>query len=110
MRTASAGTVTKKSAAMNSQRCAMPSACSRWRAYDLGRSLRLAGDPADAAKVLYQRLQIPNQTETVRARGGNSAFCAGAKGGIGGAPVRNRALVGGASRAVAGLAGATCVT
>jgi serine/threonine-protein kinase len=34
--------------------------------YDLGRSLRLAGDPADAAKVLYQRLQIPNQTGTVR--------------------------------------------
>ena len=34
--------------------------------YDLGRSLRLAGDPADAVKVLYQRLQIPNQTETVR--------------------------------------------
>jgi eukaryotic-like serine/threonine-protein kinase len=34
--------------------------------YDLGRSLRLAGDPADAVKVLYQRLQIPNQTEVVR--------------------------------------------
>jgi serine/threonine-protein kinase len=35
--------------------------------YDLGRSLRLAGDPIDAVKVLYQRLQIPNQTGTVRA-------------------------------------------
>jgi hypothetical protein len=34
--------------------------------FDLGRSLRLAGDPKDAAAVLYQRLQIPNQTETVR--------------------------------------------
>jgi eukaryotic-like serine/threonine-protein kinase len=34
--------------------------------YDLGRSLRLAGDPRDAATVLYQRLQIPNQTGTVR--------------------------------------------
>jgi Flp pilus assembly protein TadD len=34
--------------------------------YDLGRSLRLAGDPRDAATVLYERLQIPNQTETVR--------------------------------------------
>jgi len=34
--------------------------------YDLGRSLRLAGDPRDAAAVLYERLQIPNQTETVR--------------------------------------------
>jgi tetratricopeptide (TPR) repeat protein len=34
--------------------------------YDLGRSLRLAGDPRDAVTVLYERLQIPNQTETVR--------------------------------------------
>ena len=34
--------------------------------YDLGRSLRLSGDPQDAVKVLYQRLQIPNQTEAVR--------------------------------------------
>jgi serine/threonine-protein kinase len=34
--------------------------------YDLGRSLRLSGDPKDAVAVLYQRLQIPNQTETVR--------------------------------------------
>jgi tetratricopeptide (TPR) repeat protein len=34
--------------------------------YDLGRSLRLAGDPKDAVAVLYQRLQIPDQTETVR--------------------------------------------
>jgi tetratricopeptide (TPR) repeat protein len=34
--------------------------------YDLGRSLRLAGDPKDAVTVLYQRLQIPNQTDVVR--------------------------------------------
>jgi eukaryotic-like serine/threonine-protein kinase len=34
--------------------------------YDLGRSLRLAGDPRAAVPVLYKRLQIPNQTETVR--------------------------------------------
>jgi serine/threonine-protein kinase len=34
--------------------------------FDLGRSLRLSGDPKDAVAVLYQRLQIPNQTETVR--------------------------------------------
>jgi tetratricopeptide (TPR) repeat protein len=34
--------------------------------YDLGRALRLAGDPQAAAQVLYQRLQIPNQTGTVR--------------------------------------------
>ena len=34
--------------------------------YDLGRSLRLAGDPRQAVQVLYQRLQIPNQTGVVR--------------------------------------------
>jgi hypothetical protein len=34
--------------------------------YDLGRSLRLAGDPKDAVTVLYQRLQIPNHTDIVR--------------------------------------------
>ena len=36
------------------------------RLYDLGRSLRLAGDPRQAVQVLYQRLQIPNQTGVVR--------------------------------------------
>ncbi len=34
--------------------------------YDLGRSLRLAGDPRDAAAVLWQRMKIPNQTDAVR--------------------------------------------
>lgn len=34
--------------------------------FDLGRSLRLAGDPQAAVTVLYQRLQIPNQTGVVR--------------------------------------------
>ncbi len=34
--------------------------------FDLGRSLRLAGDPKAAVSVLYQRLQIPNQTGVVR--------------------------------------------
>jgi serine/threonine protein kinase len=34
--------------------------------FDLGRSLRLAGDPRAAIPLLYQRLQIPDQTETVR--------------------------------------------
>ena len=34
--------------------------------YDLGRSLRLAGDPRQAVQVLWQRLQIPNQTGVVR--------------------------------------------
>jgi eukaryotic-like serine/threonine-protein kinase len=34
--------------------------------FDLGRSLRLSGDPKAAVTVLYQRLQIPNQTGAVR--------------------------------------------
>jgi serine/threonine-protein kinase len=34
--------------------------------YDLGRSLRLAGDPQEAIRILVQRLQIPNQTGAVR--------------------------------------------
>jgi tetratricopeptide (TPR) repeat protein len=34
--------------------------------YDLGRSLRLAGDPRAAVPILYRRLQIPNQTGVVR--------------------------------------------
>ena len=34
--------------------------------YDMGRSLRLAGDPAAAAVILEKRLQIPNQTGVVR--------------------------------------------
>jgi serine/threonine-protein kinase len=34
--------------------------------FDLGRSLRLAGDPRAAVPILYKRLQIPNQTNVVR--------------------------------------------
>lgn len=34
--------------------------------FDLGRSLRLAGEPRAAIPVLWQRLQIPVQTDTVR--------------------------------------------
>src|SRR5215211_5180637 len=34
--------------------------------YNLGKSLRLAGRPDEAIPVLEKRLQIPNQTETVR--------------------------------------------
>ena len=34
--------------------------------FNLGRSLRLAGRPADAVPILELRLQIPNQQETVR--------------------------------------------
>ena len=39
---------------------------SAYALYDYGRALLLAGDPKDAVKVLYQRLQIPNQTGAVR--------------------------------------------
>jgi eukaryotic-like serine/threonine-protein kinase len=34
--------------------------------YNLGKSLRLAGRPDEAIPILEQRLEIPNQTETVR--------------------------------------------
>ncbi len=34
--------------------------------YDLGRSLRLAGDPRAAVPILWRRLQIPDQTSVVR--------------------------------------------
>ena len=34
--------------------------------YDLGRSLRLAGNPRAAVEILWRRLQIPNQTDIVR--------------------------------------------
>jgi eukaryotic-like serine/threonine-protein kinase len=34
--------------------------------YNLGKSLRLAGEPDKAIPILEQRLKIPNQTETVR--------------------------------------------
>ena len=58
--------------------------------YDLGRSLRLAGDPKDAAAVLYQRLQIPDQTEAVRRQLQLALLALGARakhsGGAGGAP------------------------
>jgi eukaryotic-like serine/threonine-protein kinase len=35
--------------------------------FNLGKSLRLAGRPDEAIPILEQRLQIPNQTETVKA-------------------------------------------
>jgi tetratricopeptide (TPR) repeat protein len=34
--------------------------------FDLGRSLRLSGDPRAAVPILWRRLQIPNQTPVVR--------------------------------------------
>ncbi len=35
--------------------------------YDLGRSLRLNGEPQAAIPILRQRLEIPDQTDVVRA-------------------------------------------
>jgi hypothetical protein len=35
--------------------------------FDLGHSLRMAGDPQAAIPILRRRLQIPNQTATVQA-------------------------------------------
>ena len=35
--------------------------------YNLGNALRLAGRPAEAIPILEQRVQIPNQVETVKA-------------------------------------------
>jgi tetratricopeptide (TPR) repeat protein len=34
--------------------------------FDLGRSLRLAGDPQAAIPILWRRLRIPNATDVVR--------------------------------------------
>jgi eukaryotic-like serine/threonine-protein kinase len=61
--------------------------------YDLGRSLRLAGDPGAAIPILQARLQIPNQTDVVRhelqlalqAAGAGSTGAGAAPAGSGGA-------------------------
>jgi serine/threonine-protein kinase len=60
--------------------------------YDYGRTLLLAGDPKDAVKVLYQRLQIPNQTEAVRAELQNALVALGQSqsGGAGATPPGHR--------------------
>jgi serine/threonine-protein kinase len=48
-------------------RAASPSSLTyAYALFDLGRSLRLSGDPKDAATVLWQRMKIPNQTGIVR--------------------------------------------
>jgi serine/threonine-protein kinase len=51
--------------------------------YDLGRSLRLAGDPRAAVLILKQRLQIPNQTGLVRQELALAQQAAGQSGGAG---------------------------
>ena len=59
--------------------------------YDYGRTLLLAGDPKDAVKVLYQRMQIPNQTEAVREELQNALVALGQNqsGGAGAAPAHH---------------------
>jgi len=54
--------------------------------YDYGRALLLAGDPKDAVKVLYQRLQIPNQTGAVRQELQLALVALGQSGGAGATP------------------------
>jgi serine/threonine-protein kinase len=49
--------------------------------YDLGRSLRLAGDPRAAVPILWRRLQIPNQTGVVRSELTLALRALGQKGG-----------------------------
>ena len=44
-----------------------PSLTYAYALFDLGRALLLAGDPKAAVEVLWQRMQIPNQTGVVRA-------------------------------------------
>jgi eukaryotic-like serine/threonine-protein kinase len=57
--------------------------------YDLGRSLRLAGEPAAAIPILQARLQIPNQTDVVRHELTLAMQAAGASsGGAGSAPTQ----------------------
>jgi eukaryotic-like serine/threonine-protein kinase len=34
--------------------------------FNLGHALRMAGDPEEAIPILEQRLEIPNQTQTVQ--------------------------------------------
>jgi Flp pilus assembly protein TadD len=58
--------------------------------YDLGRSLRLSGDPGDAARVLYRRLQIPNQTGTVRAELQAALLALGRRAQAGGGAAKQR--------------------
>jgi len=53
--------------------------------YDLGRSLRLAGDPRAAVPILWRRLQIPNQTGVVRSELALALRALGQQGGASGA-------------------------
>jgi len=54
--------------------------------FDLGRALLLAGDPKAAVEVLWQRMQIPNQTGVVRAELQQALRALGRQANGGGAP------------------------
>jgi eukaryotic-like serine/threonine-protein kinase len=54
--------------------------------FNLGHSLRMAGDARAAIPILYRRLQIPNQTEVVRAELQAALQAVGAQVNGGGAP------------------------
>jgi hypothetical protein len=53
--------------------------------FDLGHALRVSGDPKAAIPILYRRLQIPNQTETVRTELQAALRAVGAQAASGGA-------------------------
>ena len=56
--------------------------------FDLGRALLLSGDPRAAVEVLWQRMQIPNQTGVVRVELQQALRALGHEAGGGGAPAR----------------------
>jgi serine/threonine protein kinase len=54
--------------------------------FDLGRALLLSGDPKAAAEVLWQRMQIPNQTDVVRTELQDALRALGRQANTGGPP------------------------
>jgi hypothetical protein len=54
--------------------------------FDLGRALLLSGDPKAAVEVLWQRMQIPNQTGVVRAELQDALRALGKQANTGGPP------------------------
>jgi eukaryotic-like serine/threonine-protein kinase len=73
--------------------------------YDLGRSLRLAGDSRAAIPILQARLQIPNQTDVVRHELQLALQAAGASSGGAGPAATPPANSGGAAAAPPGHGG-----
>ncbi len=54
--------------------------------FDLGRALLLSGDPKAAVEVLWQRMQIPNQTDVVRTELQDALRALGKQANAGGPP------------------------